>query len=114
MTSAAHVDLYQLTSLVTHDVAGHTDDRVVMTFFSRALPKNPSTGVVARSFLLWVGLQRGLDHLERARFSGEAIDLLLKHDMLGPALAKRPALVERLRAWRDRRRDDVLADREIT
>lgn len=100
MTSAAHVDLYQLTSLVTHDVAGHTDDRVVMTFFSRALPKNPTSGETVRSFLLWVGLQRGLDHLEHARFSGAAIDALLRHDMLGPALAKRPALVERLRAWR--------------
>ncbi len=93
MLPATRIDLYQLTSLVAHHAAGHTDDPVVMTFFSRKLPPH-------RDVLLFAGLGRGLDHLEQAAFDGPAIDALLAHPTLGPALGRHPELVERLRAWR--------------
>lgn len=105
MISAARVDLYQLTSLVAHHAAGHTDDRVVLTFFSRKLPD-------VRGFLLWAGLSRCLDHLERARFAPEAIDALLRHPGLGPTLGRHPDLVQRLAGWRFR--GTVRAPREGT
>ena len=43
MTPATHLDLYQLTSLVTHAEAGHLHDPVVMSFFSRKMPEDPVT-----------------------------------------------------------------------
>ncbi|HHH30762.1 MAG TPA: nicotinate phosphoribosyltransferase [Polyangiaceae bacterium] len=97
---ATRIDLYQLTSLVAHHAAGHSDDPVVMSFFSRRLPRDVATGRPVRGLLLFAGLGRCLDHLERARFDGPRIDALLAHPMLGPALARQPELVERLRAWR--------------
>lgn len=98
--SAAHIDLYQLTSLVTHHAAGRAHDRVVMTFLSRGLPKSPHTDQPARGFLLFAGLGRCLDYLEHARFDRQAIDGLLAHPMLGPVLADWPDLVEALHQWR--------------
>lgn len=97
---ATRIDLYQLTSLVAHHAAGHSDDPVVMSFFSRRLPRNVATGAPARGLLLFAGLGRCLDHLQSACFDGPRIDALLAHPMLGPALAEQPELVERLRAWR--------------
>ena len=52
MTSATHIDLYQLTSLVPHHIAGRSDEPVVMTFFSRRLPRAVATGEPARGYLL--------------------------------------------------------------
>lgn len=104
MNHAAQIDLYQLTSLVTHHARGRTHDPVVMTFLSRNLPKRPSDGAPARGFLLWVGLQRCLDHLEHARFDEPTLDALRQHPMLGPALAEHPDLVGLLRDWRFRGR----------
>ncbi len=101
-TTAAHVDLYQLTSLVPHFDAGRADDTVVMCFFSRRLPKNVHTGERARDYLLWAGLQRCLDHLQHARFTDADIDGLRAHRILGPALTARPQLADRLRSWRFR------------
>jgi len=112
MTPATHIDLYQLTSLVPHHTAGHSDDPVVMTFFSRRLPRSAATGEPARGYLLWAGLSRCLDHLEAARFDEERIASLLAQPVIGPALAAHPDLVDRLRAWRFR--GTIRAPREGT
>lgn len=100
MRSPAHFDLYQLTSLVTHHAAGHSADRVVMTFLSRALPKRPCDGQPARGFLLFCGLQKILDHLAEARVDGETIEALLNHEGIGPALSAYPDLIQLLRDWK--------------
>lgn len=100
MIPATHIDLYQLTSLVPHHLRGRTDDRVVMTFFSRRLPKAVADGAPARGYLLWAGLGRCLDHLEAARFDEARIDALLAEPLLGPTLREEPELVDRLRRWR--------------
>jgi nicotinate phosphoribosyltransferase len=96
---ATRIDLYQLTSLVPHHAAGLSDDRVVMTFFSRRLPRNAHDKKPARGYLLWAGLERCLDHLEHARFSDAQIDALLAHPVLGHGLTNHPDLVARLRNW---------------
>ena len=100
MHDATRIDLYQLTSLVTHHRAGHTDDRVVMTFFSRRLPRREADGEPARAFLLWVGLRRCLEHLAEARVGDVPLEILQVHPILGPALRAERDLVDRLRAWR--------------
>ena len=97
---ATHIDLYQLTSLVPHHAHGRSDDRVVMTFFSRRLPRNAHTKAPARGYLLWAGLGRCLDHLEHARFSEAQISTMLAHPVLGRALSNHPDLVERLSNWK--------------
>jgi hypothetical protein len=99
---ATHLDLYQLTSLVTHHEAVRSADRVVMTFFSRRLPRREADGETARPFLLWAGLRRCLEHLEHARISDVALEILKVHPVLGPALRGRPELVHALRDWRFR------------
>jgi len=111
MIPATHIDLYQLTSLVPHHLAGRTDDRVVMAFFSRRLPRN-SQKVNARGYLLWAGLTRCLDHLEQARFDDARIEALLDEPLLGPTLRTHPDLVQRLRDWRFR--GSIRAPREGT
>lgn len=100
MTSAGHIDLYQLTSLIPHFDAGLTDQRVEMAFFSRRLPRHVHTGEPARGYLLWAGLHRCLDHLEGAHFTEEQLERLLAHPMLGPALRQRPVLLHKLQNWR--------------
>jgi nicotinate phosphoribosyltransferase len=98
--SAMPVDLYQLTSLVTHHRAGLTHQPVVMTFFSRRLPQAPSTGAPARGFVLFAGLERALAWLRDARFERDALATLCADPMLGPALSQHPELVEALAEWR--------------
>jgi nicotinate phosphoribosyltransferase len=100
MTSAAHIDLYQLTSLVEHVADRRADTPVVMAFFSRRLPKRPSDGAPARGYLLWAGLQRCLDHLEHARFTASDLDALERHPALGPALRSVPEMRDLLLNWR--------------
>ena len=100
MTPATHIDLYQLTSLVPHHQAGRLDDRVVMAFFARRLPKDATTGAPARAYLVWAGLSRCLDHLERAAFDPARIAALLDEPLVGPALRQHPELVRRLAEWR--------------
>ena len=53
MTAATHLDLYQLTSLVTHAAAGRLNDPVVMSFFSRKMPEDPVTGAPRRGALIF-------------------------------------------------------------
>ena len=93
MTAATHLDLYQLTSLVTHAAAGRLNDPVVMSFFSRKMPEDPVTGEPRRGALIFAGLTRIVAWLSEARFDEQAIAGLLAHPMLGPALATQPALV---------------------
>ncbi|MBT3222957.1 MAG: hypothetical protein HN348_28095, partial [Proteobacteria bacterium] len=50
-TPATRVDLYQLTSLIPHFAADLADESVVMTFFSRRLPRNPATREPTRGYL---------------------------------------------------------------
>lgn len=100
MTAATHLDLYQLTSLVTHAAAGRLNDPVVMSFFSRKMPEDPVTGEPRRGALIFAGLTRIVAWLSEARFDEQAIAGLLAHPMLGPALATQPALVAALRDWR--------------
>ncbi len=109
---ASWIDLYQLTSLVPHHAAGRSDHRVTMCFFSRRLPKNAHTGEPARGYLLWAGLSRCLDHLERARFDESDMAALLAHPVLGPGLTQHPDLIDRLRDWRFQ--GEVLAPLEGT
>ena len=98
MIPATHIDLYQLTSLVPHHLAGRTDEKVVMAFFSRRLPRNAAKEN-ARGYLLWAGLTRCLDHLEQARFDDTRIEALLAEPLLGPTLRQHPDLVDKLRNW---------------
>lgn len=98
-TAATHIDLYQLTSLVSHHDAGRDASPVTMSFFSRRLPEDAADAPV-RGYLLWVGLRRCLEWLRDARFDEGRLDRLAAHPMLGPALRDRPALVSRLRDWR--------------
>jgi len=98
--SAAHVDLYQLTSLIPHVRAGHAEDRIVLAFFSRKLPTDPTTGERARDYVLWAGLQRCLDYLQTARFTARDLEILRAHPVLGPALRSTPEAVDRLASWR--------------
>jgi nicotinate phosphoribosyltransferase len=112
VSGAAQLDLYQLTSLVTHHAAGRAGDRVVMAFFSRSLPKHVCTGAPARGWLTFAGLARCLDHLSSASFTAADLAALRAHPMLGPALAKHPALVDQLADWRFR--GEVWAPREGT
>lgn len=100
MIRATHLDLYQLSSLVTHAAAGHLSDRVVMSFFSRKLPEDPVTDQPRRAFLLFAGLGRILGWLHAARFDELALAGLLAHPMLGPALQARSDLVDTLASWR--------------
>lgn len=102
MTLATQLDLYQLTSLAVHLAAGRADDRVVMAFFSRSLPKDVCTGLPARGYLLSCGLGRGLDWLGEARFDEASLAALARHPALGPAMAQVPDMLPRLREWRFR------------
>ena len=100
MTSAAHIDLYQLSSLIPHVDAGLADTQVAMSFFSRRLPRSPHDKTPVRAFLVWAGLRRCLQHLQDARFDSAHMESLLAQPMLADALRARPELVERLRNWR--------------
>ena len=106
---ATHVDLYQLTSLVPHWDEGYGDLPVTMSFFSRQLPRT-SDGRPTRGFLLWAGLRRCVEWLRDARFDDAHLDTLRRHPMLGPALAARPALLDRLASWRFDGRIDAPAE----
>ncbi len=99
MIPATHIDLYQLTSLVSHFDAGRARLPVTMSFFSRRLPKALDDTPV-RGFLVFAGLRRCLEWLETARFDGERLATLEAHPMLGPALKERPALRTLLADWR--------------
>lgn len=99
MIPATHMDLYQLTSLVSHFDAGRARLPVTMSFFSRRLPKRLD-GEPARGFLVFAGLRRCLEWLGEARFDEARLDTLEAHPMLGPALKARPGLRALLAEWR--------------
>ncbi|MCA9525337.1 MAG: hypothetical protein KC549_03440, partial [Myxococcales bacterium] len=101
MISAGHVDLYQLTSSVPHWDAGLGHAPVVMSFFSRRLPR-ADDGAPTRGYLLWAGLRRCLEWLAAARFDDALVASLEAHPVLGPALKARPDFAAALRGWRFR------------
>jgi len=103
MIPATHIDLYQLTSLVSHFDAGRAHLPVTMSFFSRRLPQSLD-GDPVRGFLVFAGLRRCLEWLEAARFDGARLATLEAHPMLGPALRARPGLRALLEDWRFRGR----------
>ena len=87
------IDAYQLTTLLTHADEERLDQEVSMAFFFRRMPKN-------RAFVLFAGLRRILEHAEQMRIDEGELDALKHHSAIGPALAARTNVVERLRALR--------------
>lgn len=88
--STLGVDVYQLTTLVAHADAGRLDHHVSMAFFFRKMPKG-------RGYVVFCGLRQLLEHAAQMRLTGEEIDLLARHPVLGPALAARPQVLAALR-----------------
>jgi len=87
------IDAYQLTTLLTHADQGRLDHQVSMAFFFRRMPRN-------RSFVIFAGLQRILEHAAQMSLDEAELDALEHHSAIGPALRDRPAVIERLRALR--------------
>ncbi|MBX3190188.1 MAG: hypothetical protein KF819_24385 [Labilithrix sp.] len=87
------IDAYQLTTLLTHADEERLDHQVSMAFFFRRLPKN-------RSFVVFSGLQRILEHAAQMSLDEAELDTLADHAAIGPALRARPRVLERLRALR--------------
>lgn len=87
------IDAYQLTTLLTHADEGRLDHEVTMSFFFRRMPKG-------RRFVLFSGLRRIVEHAAQMSLDGSELDALSAHSAIGPALAKRPDVVARLRALR--------------
>ncbi|MBX3230269.1 MAG: hypothetical protein KIT84_03955 [Labilithrix sp.] len=85
------IDAYQLTTLLTHADEGRLDHEVTMAFFFRRMPKE-------RRFVLFTGLRRILEHAEQMAIDEDELSALESHSAIGPALSKRGAVVERLRA----------------
>jgi nicotinate phosphoribosyltransferase len=92
-TATLGIDAYQLTTLLTHADEERLDQEVSMAFFFRRMPKN-------RAFVLFSGLRRILEHAEQMRIDEGELDALKHHSAIGPALAARAEVVERLRALR--------------
>lgn len=87
------IDAYQLTTLLTHADEGRLDHQVSMAFFFRRMPKN-------RSFVVFSGLRRILEHAAQMSLDEAELDTLEHHSAIGPALRARPAVVDHLRALR--------------
>jgi nicotinate phosphoribosyltransferase len=87
------IDAYQLTTLLTHADEARLDQQVSMAFFFRRMPKN-------RSFVLFSGLRRILEHAAQMSVDGDDLEVLLEHSAIGPALAARPSVMDRLRSLR--------------
>ncbi len=87
------IDAYQLTTLLTHADEGRLDHEVTMSFFFRKMPKE-------RSFVLFAGLRRILEHAEQMRLDPDELSALGQHAAIGPALEARPAVMDRLRSLR--------------
>lgn len=99
MTSALHVDLYQLSSLVVHHQSGRSDMPVTMSFFSRRLPRSEDGSArPVRGFLLQAALARCLSWLAEARFEEEHLQTLQRHPLLKGRLDA--DLLEKLRHWK--------------
>ena len=87
------IDAYQLTTLLTHADEGRLDHEVTMSFFFRRMPRS-------RRYVLFSGLRRILEHAGQMSLDTMELDALEYHSAIGPALAKRRDVVERLRALR--------------
>ena len=87
------IDAYQLTTLLTHADEGRLDHEVSMAFFFRRMPKQ-------RGFVVFSGLRRIVEHAAQMSLDDNELDTLQHHAAIGPALRKRPEVVERLRALR--------------
>lgn len=85
------IDAYQLTTLLTHADEGRLDHQVTMSFFFRRMPKG-------RSFVVFSGLRRILEHASQMAIDAAELDALTAHPAIGPALAARPAVVDALRS----------------
>src|ERR1700732_5360784 len=82
-TSPLLTDLYQLNMVQAYLERGQTEI-AVFEFFVRSLPNR-------RGFLIGVGLQQALEHLETVRFSSEDIAWLARSGRFKPALIDRLA-----------------------
>jgi nicotinate phosphoribosyltransferase len=87
------IDAYQLTTLLTHADEGRLDHEVTMAFFFRRMPRE-------RRFVVFSGLRRILEHAEQMSLDPNELDALRAHSAIGPALAARPEVFERLRTMR--------------
>lgn len=87
------IDAYQLTTLLTHADEGRLDDEVTMSFFFRRMPKD-------RGYVLFSGLRRIVEHAAQMALDEGELRALSEHAAIGPALAARPRVLERLRALR--------------
>lgn len=87
------IDAYQLTTLLTHADEGRLDHDVSMAVFFRKMPHN-------RGFVVFSGLRRIVEHAAQMTIDDGELEVLLEHPSIGPALAARPEVVERLRALR--------------
>jgi nicotinate phosphoribosyltransferase len=87
------IDAYQLTTLLTHADEGRLDHEVTMAFFFRRMPKS-------RSFVVFSGLRRILEHAAQMSLDDAELDTLEHHSAIGPALRARPEVVAHLRALR--------------
>jgi len=85
------VDAYQLTTLLAHAEAGRLDQKLAMSFFFRKLPKS-------RNYVVFCGLRSILDHAQQMKLDGSELETLLRHPVIGPALAARPQVTAALKA----------------
>jgi nicotinate phosphoribosyltransferase len=85
------VDAYQLTTLLAHAEAGRLEQKLAMSFFFRKLPKH-------RNYVVFCGLRSILQHAAQMRLDGNEVETLLRHPVIGPALAARPEVQRALRA----------------
>lgn len=84
------IDAYQLTTLLAHADFGRMEHDVSMAFFFRKMPR-------ARSYVVFCGLRQLLEHAAQMAFSAHDLATLSDHPVIGPALAKRPHVLEALR-----------------
>jgi nicotinate phosphoribosyltransferase len=87
------IDAYQLTTLLTHADEGRLDHEVTMSFFFRRMPKD-------RRFVVFSGLRRIVEHAAQMSLDPHELAALKAHSAIGPALAARPPVGERLAALR--------------
>jgi nicotinate phosphoribosyltransferase len=91
--AALGIDVYQLTTLLAHADLGRLDHQVAMSFFFRKLPRN-------RNYVVFAGLRQILGWCAALRLDDDDLGVLRTHAVLGPAFAKHPDVLARLRALR--------------
>lgn len=78
------LDIYQLTTAITHADLGRLDQTVTMSFFFRKMPKN-------RSYVVATGLRSILDYCEGMRFSNDELVCMGTHPVLSDAFLQTEA-----------------------